>query len=131
MKEKDMYLPSWILALGIFFIILACALIGYTLFNHFQTLIWFIIGSIICLGLGIAAVLCWKNQGIILLNDTEFEYSTMFGKRTVYKFSQIIGFKRNSDSITLLMECGKIHIESCAIISERLGNLLNKALENK
>ena len=124
MKEKDMHLPSWILALGIFFITLACALIGYTLFNHFQTLIWFIIGSIICLGLGIAAVLCWKNQGIILLNDTEFEYSTMFGKRTVYKLSQIIGLKRSSDSITLLLECGKVHIESCAVVS---ANLINSA----
>ena len=49
-----------------------------------------------------------------------FEYSTMFGNRKTYAFSQITQVKQNPDSYTVFADGDKIHIEACAVLSERL-----------
>ena len=38
--------------------------------------------------------------------------------------------RRNSDSMTLFVGEGKVHIESCAILSDRLVDRINKQLES-
>ena len=98
-KKADMYLPTWVLGTGIFFAVCAVA----------ATIIAFVIGNmaiLLCdipfLLIFVAAYLCWKNQKIRILDDLTFEYSTMFGNRKTYAFSQITQVKQNPDSYTVL-----------------------------
>jgi len=52
----------------------------------------------------------------------------MFGNTRTYAFSDIQGLRRNQDSLTLFVAGEKIHIESMAIISDRLASAINRAL---
>lgn len=120
-KKADMYLPTWVLGTGIFFAVCAVA----------ATIIAFVIGNmaiLLCdipfLLIFVAAYLCWKNQKIRILDDLTFEYSTMFGNRKTYAFSQITQVKQNPDSSTVFADGDKIHIEACAVLSERLADKL-------
>ena len=120
-KKADMYLPTWVLGTGIFFAVCAVA----------ATIIAFVIGNmaiLLCdipfLLIFVAAYLCWKNQKIRILDDLTFEYSTMFGNRKTYAFSQITQVKQNPDSYTDFADGDKIHIEACAVLSERLADKL-------
>ena len=61
-------------------------------------------------------------------NDT-FEYTTFLGNKKVYSFNEINGIRYNNDSMTLFIGDGKVHIESTAIITERLAERVNKQLE--
>ena len=72
----------------------------------------------------IAAVLCWNNQWIEVINEEEFVYSSMFGRKTTYRFADIVEVKKNADSQDLIFSDGKVHIESCAVVS---ANLINSA----
>ena len=120
-KKADMYLPTWVLGTVIFFAVCAVA----------ATIIAFVIGNmaiLLCdipfLLIFVAAHLCWKNQKIRILDDLTFEYSTMFGNRKTYAFSQITQVKQNPDSYTVFADGDKIHIEACAVLSERLADKL-------
>lgn len=120
-KKADMYLPTWVLGTGIFFAVCAVA----------ATIIAFVIGNmaiLLCdipfLLIFVAAYLCWKNQKIRILDDLTFEYSTMFGNRKTYAFSQITQVKQNPDSYTVFADGDKKHIEACAVLSERLADKL-------
>ena len=53
----------------------------------------------------------------------------MFGKTRTYSFSDIQGLRRNQDSLTLFVANEKVHIESMAILSERLVERIDNALE--
>ena len=125
-ERADMHLPVWIAGFG-FALVLA----------FFFCVALFIVGgniallavAVLMLALAIAAFLCYKNQRIYIISDEEFQYSTFTGKKTVYKFSDIKGLRRNSDSMTLFVADGKVHIESAAVMSERLVNLINLSLE--
>ncbi len=55
----------------------------------------------------------------------------MFGQTRTYYFSDITGLRRNSDSMTLFVGNEKVHIESMAVLSERLVNGINEALEKR
>jgi hypothetical protein len=92
---------------------------------------WIVITALYFLGivLGIFALLCWRNQGIHVISDEQFTYTTMFGNTRTYYFSDIQGLRRNQDSLTLFVANEKVHIESMAVISERLAENINKALE--
>ena len=79
--------------------------------------------------LGMMAVLCWANQKIYVLDGFTFEYITMFGNKKVYNFYQITSIKVNNDSFTLYLGNEKVHIESMAILSERLVERIDNALE--
>lgn len=116
--EKDMHLPKAILVLGI--VLLLIAVICLVL--CFKESIGFLIGVLIFGVFGFFAVLCWKNQSAEMISQSEFVYTTMFGNKKTYRFSDIIDLKQNSDSMTLILKNGKVHIEACAIVSERFYN---------
>lgn len=126
-KDKDMHLPAWVLGLGIFFLALALACVVLT----FTVSAGFLIGAAGSAGLGVAAVLCWKNQWAVMVDHDSFEYSTMFGEKTLYYFADITELKRNSDSFSLFCGDGKIHIESCAILSDRFIDAVDAVLAKK
>lgn len=128
MRKKDMYLPNWVCGLGVLFLAggIVFAVLGAA--GAGNSRIGFLVVAVICLGLGAAAILCWKNQGAEMLNDCEFVYSTMFGRKISYRFSDIRDIKQNSDSMTLLLKNGKVHIESCAVISDRFADRINSML---
>ena len=126
--RADMCLPNWLMGFGIFLDVVAIAflVIAFVMQNW-----WLIIGFAISGVLGIAACLCWKNQTIKIIDEDRFEYTTFLGKKTIYYFSEIKKLKTNSDSFTLFVGDGKVHIESIAIISENLMDKINKALEQQ
>jgi len=124
MKEKDMHMPAWLCVLGC--VLLAGALACLVL--CFVVSVYTLIGFALCLCLGVAAILCYKNQWVEMIDDNEFIYSTMFGNETKYYFSDIESLKQSADSMTLHLKNGKIHIESCAVISERFANAINSKL---
>lgn len=88
-----------------------------------------VVGAVVCLGLGIMALLCWKNQNIVVLSDESFEYSTFLGNKKEYRFQDITGLKQNNDSMTLFVGNEKVHIESCDLLTDRLIELINAQLE--
>lgn len=124
--RADMFLPDKLLAMAIVFLAggTACAL-----FTIFTFAIWAIIFASLGIVLGIFALLCWKNQSIRIISDEQFTYTTMFGKTRTYSFSDIQGLRRNQDSLTLFVANEKVHIESMAILSERLVERIDNALE--
>ena len=123
--RADMFLPDKLLAMALVFLAggTACAL-----FFIFTFAIWAIVFAFLGIVLGIFALLCWKNQAIHMISNEQFTYTTMFGKTRTYSFSDIQGLRRNQDSLTLFVANEKVHIESMAVISERLANLINQAL---
>lgn len=123
--RADMYLPERLLAMSLVFLAIGMACAVYAVMQ-FAT--WSIIGAILGIVLGVVALLCWKNQSIHIISDEQFTYTTMFGNTRTYAFSDIQGLRRNQDSLTLLVAGEKVHIESMAIISDRLALAINKAL---
>ena len=79
--------------------------------------------------LGAAALMCWKNQTIHVISDEQFTYTTMFGKTFTYNFCDIQGLRKNQDSMTLFVAGSKVHIESMAILTPRLVEKINQALD--
>ena len=126
--RADMYLPNWLNAFGIFLDVVAISFLAAA----FVTQKWgFAVGFLISGLLGIAAYLCWKNQTINIIGENTFEYSTFLGKKIQYKFSDIKKMRTNSDSLTLFVGNGKVHIESCVIISKELIDKIESALEKQ
>lgn len=115
--RADMFLPLWLLAFAILLIVAGIALGVFAIVKFSAGAV---VGAIACVVLGIAALLCWRNQTVKVLSDDSFEYCTFLGKKTVYNFSDIKGLKQNRDSMTMYVGNGKVHIESIAILSERL-----------
>lgn len=116
--EKDVHLPGWVCGLGVLLFLIAgvCTLQAI---NNPDNWLPHAIAGVMVLGLGVAAILCWKNQWIEVLDDETFLYSTMLGKKKSYRFADIQRLNKNNDSFTLIMKDGKVHIESCAVISSR------------
>lgn len=124
--RADMYLPVRLLGMAIIFLAggTACGI-----FAIIQPATWAMVCAPLGLLLGIGALLCWRNQTIHVISDTQFTYTTMFGNTRTYSFHEIEGLRQNADSMTLFVAGEKVHIESMAIISERLAQRINKALE--
>ena len=125
--RADMFLPIKLLA---FSVVLVMAGIAIGVYSFLNSSLGAAVGACIALALGVGALLCWKNQTITVLNDEEFEYCTFLGKKIVYRFSDIRLFRKNNDSMTMFVGNGKVHIESMAVLSERLIGLINKQLES-
>lgn len=62
---------------------------------------------------------------MIILSSTA---QCLVGKKK-HQFLEIRELKQNSDSLTLVLENGKVHIESCAIMSKRFVNAVDSILE--
>ena len=127
MGKKDMYLPLWVCFLGVFLLLISIYLFLYPFVGPDKTIlmrpdkrILYLFGLAAGLGLGVSALLCWKNQWIVMLNDEEFVYSTMFAKQIRYRFSQIKEVRIRRGSTRLMMETGVVFIDSAAVISDRL-----------
>lgn len=123
-----MYLPDKLLAMGLVFLAIgiACAI-----FSIFAFAAWAAVIAVLGILLGIAALLCWRNQMIHVISDYEFTYTTMFGRKKTYSFSQIQGLRQNQDSLTLFVADEKVHMESMAIISDRLVEKIDRALQQR
>lgn len=125
--KKDVYLPGWVLGLGVFLLLAAAGCVILS----FRVSLYALIGTVLCLGLGIAAILCWKNQWLEIVSDQEFIYSTMFGRQSRHSFLEIRDLKLNTDSMSLILEDQKVHVEACAVVSDRFGELINKQFGEK
>lgn len=124
--RADMYLPERLLAMSLVF--LAGGTVFGVLFVFTRTL-WMLMVAVGGIGLGVVELLCWKNQSVRMISDEEFEYTTFLGNTYRYAFRDITALRKNQDSLTLFVGKNKVHIESMAVISERLANLINQALE--
>ena len=124
--RADMYLPERALAMCIVYLAIGTACGIWALITR---AIWSIVVAVLFLGLGIALILCWKNQTIRVISDEEFVYTTMFGKQHTYRFADIQGLRRNKDSMTMFVAGEKVHMESMAVLSDRLVDLINRELE--
>ena len=124
--RADMYLPDRLLAMALVFGVggIVCALIAI-----FKFAVWAVICAVLGIALGTIALLCWKNQTIHVLSNEQFTYTTMFGKTKTYAFSDIQGLRRNQDSLTLFVANEKVHIESMAVLSDRLIERINQELK--
>lgn len=127
MKERDMYLPNWLLCFGLFCIAVSVV----CLVLSFVIQVAFLVGFVILATIGIFAVVCHQNQWAAMTDEASFVYSTMFGNRKQYRFSEIRELRQHADSMTLVLENGKVHIESCAVLSERFAQAIDKALYNE
>ena len=126
--RADMCLPDRLLAMA--FVFLAVG-IGFGVYAVFEFVVWKVIAAVLGVVLGVLAILCWKNQTIHVISDEQFTYTTMFGNTRTYSFSDIKGLRRNQDSMTMLVGNDKVHIESMAVLSDRLIDCINKALEQR
>ena len=125
--RADMYLPVFLLAFGL---LLGLAALGCAIaFVVTFALPLIIIVAALAL-LSVAAVLCWKNQTIRIIDDERFEYTTFLGNKKVYEFRDIKAIRYNSDSTTIILDNGKVHIESMAVMSKQLTEKLNNCAEN-
>lgn len=125
MQKKDMYLPVWVCGLGVLFLLISLVCIFMCFGAPPYSVIGYLVGTVFCLCIGVAAILCWKNQWVEIQNEHEFVYSTMFGRQIKYRFSEITGVKKDEDSMTLLLESGKVHIEFCAVVSDRFARKIS------
>ena len=123
--RADMYLPLKLLAMG-FVMILGAIALGTAFF--FTMNIVLIVLAVVILLIGILAVICWKNQSIKIVSNEKFEYTTFLGNKHTYYFRDITDLRQNQDSITMFMGDKKVHIEGMAIMSDRLVDLINSAL---
>ena len=127
-KDADMYLPMWLLVFGVILIALCPVLV---VLYFVKKLIIFLPLAVAALLLGSLAVACWRNQSIKILSDTEFCYTTFLGNKRVYKFADITALRRNNDSCTLFVAGDKVHIENCAVMSDRLLDMLDASLNEQ
>ena len=124
-KKADMYLPVKLLAMCLVMTVLGLGLAVYAALNAH---LWAGLGAIACIILGIGAFMCWKNQKIFMDGEETFRYRTFLGNEYEYRFSQIQRAVQNQDSITLILDTGKVHIESMAVLSDRLVERIDREL---
>lgn len=123
--RADLYLPLWMLGFGIG-LILGGIFIGVLTVRAFTPS-----GVLLCVTftfIGIAAIVCWRNQTVEILSPDTFRYTNPLGRQKVYRFADIRGIKRNKDSMTLLLTNGKVPIEFIAVITLRLAERINQQL---
>ena len=124
--RADMYMPERMLAMALVFL---AGGTGCAIFAIFRFVIWAVVFAVLGIGFGIFALLNWKNQSIRIISDEQFVYTTIFGTKKTYNFRDIQGLRRNQDSMTLFVANEKVHIESMAVLSDRLVDLINERLK--
>ena len=124
----DMYQSPRVLAISIIALILG---IGLGVYAVVKMHLLAAAGAAVCIVPGIGAFMCWRNQKIFMITDEIFCYRTFLGNDHEYRFSQIRKAIQNPDSITLVLETGKVHIESSAILSPRLVERIDRELDKK
>ncbi len=117
-RQEDMHLPARQLGLGIGAIGGGIALIGYGVIRQDHVLPMLFGAALLIFG--VAAVLCWKNQTITMLDEERFVYRTMFGNEREYRFDDIADMTGNRDRTLVMQDGGKVFLESSAEMSEAL-----------
>ena len=125
--KADMYLPIKLLAMALALLAGSAIALLYGL-SKGQPALGYAGGAVLVI-FAAAAFMCWKNQKIRILSQDEFEYTTFLGRSFTYRFDDIVGLKRNKDSMTLLLQNGKVHIESMAVLTPELVEKINTALQ--
>ena len=125
--KKDMFLPQFLAGFGIACIVLSLVIMLVAFFVS----LYILIGFVFFFTLGFTAILCQQNQWAEMIDDETFIYSTMFGNKKQYRFSDIRSLRQNTDSHTLILEKGKVHIESIAVMSERFVDAINAVIEKQ
>ena len=114
----DAYMPSWVLFLSLIYLVTGLFLILVLDFSIMPPVIFAMAAFLVLVGSGI--FLCWKNQKIQILSDDLFEYSSFFGKKTVFRFDQISRIKIKTNCIILFVGTKKLYLDAMAIVSKRL-----------
>lgn len=123
--RADMVLPLWVLAFGLFSLVCGIASAVYAAATAETAMAVF---ALIFFIAAVLLTLAWRNQTARMLSDDEFEYKTFLGNTRRYSFSQITQLKQNPDSCTLFAGKEKIHIETCAILTDRFIERINRQL---
>lgn len=123
--RADMFLPLWVLAFGLFSLVCGIASAVYAAATAETAMAVF---ALIFFIAAVLLTLAWRNQTARMLSDDEFEYKTFLGNTRRYSFSQITQLKQNPDSCTLFVGKEKIHIETCAILTDRFIERINRQL---
>ncbi len=126
--KADMYLPDYVMTLGV---VMLCVGAGFVIAFIFLHAVWMMVTAAIAVLIGVAALMCWKNQMIRIVSDKKFEYTTFWGNKYTYYFDEITKIRKNSDSTTVFIGKRKVHIEENAIVSIELRKKLNEARKNK
>ncbi|MDO4648157.1 MAG: hypothetical protein Q4B26_05855 [Eubacteriales bacterium] len=124
----DMYQTMKVLSLGL---ILTLGGAGFTIYGVLGQKVKMVVIAIVCLFLGIWAIVSWKNETIKILSEETFEYTNLFGKTKMYRFADITGLKEHRDSVDVMLGQEKVHIDSNAVMSEKLIQKLRIALSGK
>ena len=124
-KNADMQHPGRVAVFGVAMTFCGLFLAIIALASGALSMLFFAIFSFLVATL---AFLCYKFQRIFVLSDTEFQYTTFYGKRKIYKFEHIRAIRSNSDSHVLILVDGRINIEPNTVMSERLRELFNNEL---
>lgn len=127
-RKNVIYLPKFLFYFGCFLHLVGGALSVDSLYK--MNGIIFIFGVFISL-VGIAAMLCQINQKTTMTSNNTFEYTTFLGNTREYRFSDVVGIQLHRDSLTILMNSGKIHVESMAVVDEKFADKLDEILEKK
>lgn len=125
--RADMFFPAWFFSLAL--ICFVFGVIMAVVFIAVRLPLFLILIALVMILFGIVTIAWWKNQTIRMLPNDTFVYSTFLGKKTVYSFHQIKGIKRGIDSVTLYVGEGKVHIESVAILTDRLVQRFDQRLK--
>lgn len=124
-KKADMQLPTRIAAFGVVMTFAGIVLIILSIITNVLSMLAL---AFIAFLVAAFAFLCYKFRRIHVLSETEFSFTNFWGRKRIYNFNHIRGDRISSESHTLIMNLGRIRIESANIMSDRLKRLFNKEL---
>ena len=124
--RADMYLPERALAMAI---VMLAGAVAATAWYFVKGGIAAVVIAVGALAFGVTQLMCWRNQKIRILDSERFEYTTFLGNTRQYAFKDITGLRKNSDSMTLFVGGDKVHMESMAVISDKLAERINQQLQ--
>ena len=124
-EVADMYLPEKVRNIGLFCFASTIVSVGCAIFLS-QVWGFFALCALFFLITGACAILCYRNQMILLCSEDEICYRTFLGNIYYLKHSELQMIKKNMDSITLVFLSKKVHIEQIAILSPNLEKLIKE-----
>ncbi len=130
-KEKDVHLKNHVLLIGLGFVLVGI-IFGYLIYSKTPGEAYL---AVIPVGIGISAILSWRNKWVRVISNHEFVYSNIFGIKRTYRFSDITKVERHINPggifysyINIHVDKEIIHIEGNAIVSKRFADRINAIL---
>lgn len=124
-EVADMYLPEKVRNIGLFCLASTIVSVGCAIFLS-QLWYFFALCALFFLITGVCALLCYRNQMILICAEDEICYRTFLGNIYYLQRSEFQTVKKNMDSITLVFSSKKVHIEQIAILSPNLEKLIKE-----